>query len=97
VPVIVIVGVWGFYRSRRVAPPRRLVRPTNGLGKPPYSELVREVERLRGEMLVSSRLALEALEAIGQCRETGWAVAVRALAAIAKGGSELADDGVESA
>jgi hypothetical protein len=48
-------------------------------------------------MLVSSRLALEALEAIGQCRETGWAVAVRALAAIAKGGSELADDGVESA
>jgi hypothetical protein len=34
-------------------------------------------------MLVSSRLALEALEAIGQYRETGWAVAVRALVAIA--------------
>jgi hypothetical protein len=53
---------------------------------------VREVERLRGEMLVSSRLAVEALEAVGEDRETGWAVAVRALATIARRGTELAGD-----
>jgi len=78
-----------------VAPPRRLERPTNGLGKRSYSELVREVEQLRVEMLVSSRLALEALESIGQNRETGWAVAVRALVAVAKHGTKLAQDDAE--
>jgi hypothetical protein len=78
-----------------LAPPRRLERPTNGLGKRCYSELVREVKRLRGEMLVSSRLALEALESIGQNRETGWAVAVRALVAVAKHGTKLAQDDAE--
>lgn len=41
---------------------------------------------------MSSRLALEALDAIAQDRETGWAVAVRALAATAKRGTELAAD-----
>jgi hypothetical protein len=43
-------------------------------------------------MLVSSRRALEALEAIGHDRETGWAMAMRALVAIAKAGTELAAD-----
>jgi hypothetical protein len=47
-------------------------------------------------MLVSSRLAIEALKAIGQDRETGWAITVRALAAIAKRGADLVPDEAEA-
>jgi len=78
------MGVTSARMSPGLGTPRRLERPTNGLGRRYYAEWVREGERLRGEMLVNSRLAVEAPEAIGEDRETGWAVAVRALATIAR-------------
>jgi len=65
------------------APPRRLERPTNGLGRRSYAEAIREVERLRGLILDSSRLAGAALEALGKDKVHGWVEAIRLLGQIA--------------
>lgn len=56
----------------------------------PKSLELREVELLRGLMMDSSRLAMQALEAIQRDRATGWAVAVRALGGIVRISAEAA-------
>lgn len=73
---------------KTLAPPRRLERPTNGLGNRSTTESSAELDHCRSVILESSREAAAALEVLGSDKNRGWREAIRVLGLVAARGVE---------
>ena len=74
-----------------LAPPRRLERPTNGLGRRSLFEAFHEVESLRGLIVDLSQQAVQAIEAIRAGGPQAWPAVERVLVAMVDAAEAIQD------